>query len=141
MRLNPYLSFEGNCKEAFQFYAKTLGTEIVMMMTYADTPMAAQATPEVREKIAHAQLRVGEVVLMGSDSPHGSYTKPQGFHVTLGIDAPAEAERIFNVLAEQGSVQMPLAETFWAWRFGMLVDRFGIPWMVNCEKPQGEWSK
>ena len=83
----------------------------------------------------HARLVVGDRVLMGSDVPPDHHDKPQGFSVSLGIDTPAEAERIFRALAEGGTVQMPLQETFWALRFGTLVDRFGIPWMVNCERP------
>ena len=139
MQVNPYLNFDGNCREAFAFYAEVLQTDILMMLPFRSTPMAEQAPPEMHDLIAHAQLRIGDNVLMASDAP-GNYTHPQGMNVTLGIAAPEEAERAFHALAEQGTVQMPLTETFWAHRFGMLVDRFGTPWMINCEKPRDTWA-
>ena len=82
----------------------------------------------------HARLMLGDKALMASDAPGGRFEPPKGFHVNIGVDEPAEAERIFHALAENGTVTMPLQETFWATRFGMLVDQFGIPWMINCEK-------
>jgi len=135
MQLNPYLTFNGQCAAAFTFYEKCLGGKIEMMMTHGDSPMADQMPPVLRDKIMHARLVIGDKVLMGSDAPPERYEGAKGFSVSLGIDKPAEAERIFTALAEGGTVQMPLQETFWALRFGMLVDRFGIPWMVNCERP------
>jgi PhnB protein len=134
MQVNPYLSFNGQCEAAFKFYAQCLGGKIEVMKTYGDSPMANQVSSEWRNKILHARLRVGDMVLMGSDAPPERYEKPQGFSVSLGIDDPAAAERIFHALAENGTVTMPIQQTFWALRFGMLVDRFGIPWMVNCEQ-------
>ena len=134
MKLNPYLTFDGRCEAAFKFYEKSLGAKIMAMMTHEGTPMADQVPPDWRRKIIHARLQVGDVELMGSDAPPDRYEKPQGITVTLGIDKPAEAERVFHALAEKGSVTMPIQETFWAQRFGMLVDQFGIPWMINCEK-------
>lgn len=138
MHVNPYLNFNGNCREAFDFYARVLNTDIIMMLPFGATPMADQMPPEMRDLIAHAQLRMGDGVLMASDAP-GNYERPQGISVTLNIPATDEAERVFNALSEQGTVQMPLTETFWAQRFGTLVDRFGIPWMINCEKPREQW--
>ena len=135
MELNPYLQFDGNCAEAFGFYEKSLGGKILMMMKAGESPMAAQVPPGRQDDIIHARLAVGDKLLMGSDAMGGSYAAPSGFSVTLGFDEPAEAERVFAALAEGGSVRMPIAETFWAHRFGMLVDRFGTPWMINCEKP------
>ena len=135
MNVTPYLSFNGNCAAAFRFYEKVLGGNIPMMMTYGESPMKDQTPPESRDKIAHMRLISGNAVLMGSDSPPGHYQKAQGITVALAVDSAAEAERIFHGLAEKGTVQMPIAETFWAVRFGMLTDQFGIPWMVNCEKP------
>ena len=135
MQLNPYLTFDGRCEAAFEFYAKCLGGEIVAMIPHEGTPAADHVPSEWRNKIMHARLVVGDKVLMGSDAPPDRFEKPQGFSVTLGVDKPADAERIFQALAEGGAVQMPIQETFWAFRFGMLVDQFGIPWMVNCEKP------
>ena len=134
MQLNPYLLFNGQCEAAFRFYERCLGGKIVTMMPHAGTPAEGQVPPEWRDKIIHARLVVGDQVLMGSDAPPDHFEKPQGFSVTLGIDNPIEAERLFNALAENGTVRMPIQQTFWAERFGMLVDRFGIPWMINCEK-------
>ena len=135
MQLNPYLSFNGQCEAAFKFYEQSLGGKIVAMMTYAGSPMEQHTPAEWRNKVMHARLTVGDDVLMGSDAPPGRYEGAKGFSVTLNIDNPADAERIFNALAQDGTVQMPIQETFWARRFGMLVDQFGTPWMINCEKP------
>jgi PhnB protein len=135
MRLNPYLSFNGQCEVAFKFYEQCLGGKIEMMMTYGDSPMAEQTPPGWRDKIVHVRMTVGDNVLMGGDAPPEHYEESKGFSVSLIVDKPADAERIFNALAANGTVRMPMQETFWALRFGMLVDRFGIPWMVNCERP------
>ena len=134
MELNPYLTFNGQCEAAFKFYEKCLGGKIEVMLTHEGTPAEQHVPSEWRQKILHARLVVGDDVLMASDAPPDRYDKPQGFSVSLNIDKPAEAERIFRALSENGSVQMPLQKTFWAARFGMCVDRFGIPWMINCEK-------
>jgi PhnB protein len=134
MQLNPYIMFNGQCEAAFKFYEQCLGGKITAMVTHADTPAEANVPSEWRDRILHARLTVGDWVLMGSDTPPEHYEAPKGFSVTLGIDDPAEAERIFNALAENGTVRMPLQQTFWAARFGMLIDRFGIPWMINCEQ-------
>jgi PhnB protein len=135
MKLNTYLSFNDECEAAFKFYEQCLGGKIDSMMTYGDSPMADQTPPEKLDKIMHASLIVGDSVLMGSDAPPQFFEKPQGFSVSLVFDDAVEAERIFNALAENGTVQMPIQETFWAARFGMVVDRFGIPWMINCDLP------
>jgi PhnB protein len=134
MQVNPYLFFDGQCKEAFEFYAELLGGKIEAMLTHEGTPAADHVPAEWRSKIIHARLVLGNQVLMGSDAPPQHQQKPQGFSVNINLESPAEAERIFNALKENGNVAMPFGETFWAVRFGMLVDRFGIPWMVNCEK-------
>ena len=134
MQLNPYLFFNGQCEAAFKFYERCLGGKIDAMMPHAGTPAEEHAPPEWRDKILHARLVVNGEALMGSDAPPGHYQKPQGFSVAIQVKDPAEAERIFKALSEKGAIQMPLSETFFAVRFGMLVDQFGIPWMVNCEK-------
>lgn len=136
MRVNPYLLFNGQCKEAFTFYAECLGGKIEAMLTHAGTPAEAHVPAEWRDKILHARMTVGEDVIMGSDAPPGRFEPPKGFSVTIQLTDPAEAERIFQKLAEGATVQMPIQQTFWAARFGMLVDRFGTPWMVNCQ-PNG----
>jgi PhnB protein len=133
MRVNPYLNFNGDCAAAFKFYERCLGGKIEAIMTHGESPIAAEVPPAWHNTVLHARLAVGDTVLMGSDSPPEYYAKPQGLHVSLQVDAPAEAERIFHDLAEGGSVTVPIEKTFWAERFGMLVDRFGTPWMVNCE--------
>ena len=134
MQINPYLNFNGQCEEAFTFYAQVLGGKIEAMMPHEGTPAAEHVPLEWRKSIMHARLSVGDNVLMGSDAPPPHQAKPQGFYVSVNVTKPAEAERIFDKLAERGTVNMPIQETFWAARFGMLVDRFGTPWMVNCEK-------
>jgi len=136
MQINPYLIFNGQCEAAFKFYEQCLGGKIVVMMRHAGSPMAAQTPAEWQNKILHATLLVGDKRLQGSDAPPDRYEAPRGISVTLSIDNAAEAERIFNALAKNGTVSMPLQETFWAARFGMVVDQFGIPWMINCEKPR-----
>ena len=132
MQLNPHLSFNGQCQEAFTFYQQCLGGNIQTMMTHGDSPIADQVPSEWRGKILHATLIVGKTALMGADVPPDSYKEPRGFSITIQINDPADAERIFRALSEGGTVTMPLQETFWAAGFGMVVDRFGIPWMVNC---------
>ena len=132
MQLSSSLSFNGQCEEAFNFYKQCLGGNIQAMMKWGGSPMADQVPPELHSKIMHAALTVGDSVLMGSDSPSDQYETPRGFSVVVAIDDVADAERIFGALSEKGNVTMPLQQTFWATRFGMVVDRFGIPWMVNC---------
>lgn len=134
LKFNVYLSFDGQCEEAFKLYEQCLGGKITFMQTYGDSPMAGQTPPELHKRIMHVTLTVGDQTLQGADAP-GGYQKPQGFTVAIHSNDAAEAERIFKALEENGTVQMPLQETFWALRFGMVVDRFGTPWIINCEKP------
>jgi PhnB protein len=134
MQLSPHLNFNGNCETAFKFYEKCLGAKITFMMPYEGSPLANEVPAEWRGKILHASLQVGDALILGADAPPGRYEKPQGFSVTLSPKDPAEAERIFVGLSESGTVTMPMQGTFWAARFGMLVDQFGIPWMINCQK-------
>lgn len=133
MNLNPYLTFNGDCQEAFQFYQRILGGKIEEMIPHAGTPAEQYVPAGWKDKIMHARLVVDGRDLMGSDAPPDRYAKPQGISVSIGLNDIAEAERIFGALAERGSVGMPLQQTFWAKRFGMLTDRFGIAWMINCE--------
>ena len=133
MQMNPYLSFNGQCEAAFKFYEQCLGGRILAMLTYGSSPVADQTPPEWRDKIMHTRLIVENTVLMGSDSPPEHYEQMKGMSVSLSIEKPEDAERIFHALAENGTVRMPIQETFWATRFGMLVDQFGTPWMINCE--------
>ena len=133
MQSNTYLFFDGECKAAFKFYEQCLGGKIDGMMTYGDAPLSEEIPSEQRDRIMHANLTVGGMVLMGSDTPPDGFKKPQGFSVNLQFDDLVEAERIFQKLAENGTVRMPFQETFWSTRFGMLVDRFGTPWMINVQ--------
>lgn len=133
MQIHAYLNFDGQCREAFTFYQRVLDGELALQ-THGDSPMREHTPPEWHGRILHARLAVGEGVLMGSDSPPGGHARAQGFAVSLNVESAGEAERIFAALAEGGQVQMPLQETFWASRFGMLVDRFGTPWMVNYDQ-------
>ncbi|MEW5976018.1 MAG: VOC family protein [Acidobacteriota bacterium] len=134
MRFNPYLVFRGECEEAFKFYQKCLGGRIEAMIPHGETPAASHVPPNWQSKIIHASLILGDQVLMGSDALPDHYEEPRGFSVAVQIKEPAEAERVFRDLSENGTVRMPIQQTFWSVRFGMLVDRFGIPWMVNCEQ-------
>ena len=132
MQIHPYLTFNGNCAEAFKFYERVLGGKIQSMMTHGDSPIAGQVPPDWHDRILHVHLVAGDAVLLGSDAPPEHYAKPQGVQVSLQVTDRAKAERIFKALSEKGTVTMPFDKTFWAEGFGMLVDRFGIPWMVNC---------
>ena len=133
MRMNPYLMFDGNCEAAFEQYQKVLGGTLEAMK-FAGSPAEGQVGPEWKDKVLHARLEFDGQVLMGSDGPRpGGVEKAHGFSVNLTIDDATEAERVFNALLEGGKAYMPFAPTFWAEKFGMLVDRFGVPWMVNCQ--------
>jgi PhnB protein len=136
MQCNPYLTFNGNCEQAFKVYEKVLGGKILAMMKFSETPASDQHGPEFRDKIVHARLSFGNNILMASDAPAAHFEPMKGMSVTLGVDTPEEAERIFKAFSDGAQIQMDLQETFWAVRFGMLVDRFGTPWMINCEKKQ-----
>ena len=131
MQLVPYLNFNGTCAEAFKFYEKALGGTLETLMTHGESPMADQVPQDWHDKVMHASLTIGSAKLMGSDAPPEYYTPAQGTSVSIHVDTVKEGERIFNALADGGNVTMPFEKTFWAERFGMLVDRFGTPWMVN----------
>jgi PhnB protein len=133
MQIDPYLNFNGNCEEAFHFYEKALGGKIEMLLKYNQAPAGGGPTPPGFEnKVMHVRLSVGQQIIMASDAPPGHFSPMQGFNVSLMFDDKAQAERVFNALADKGKVMMPFAQTFWAEGFGMLTDRFGTPWMVNC---------
>lgn len=130
MQLIPYLGFDGQCAEAFRFYHSVLGGELEIL-THGESPMAGEVSAEWRDRVMNATLVAKGAVLMGGDAPPGQGVPPQGFCVAVQVEEPAEAERIFNALVDGGRVTMPLQTTFWAERFGMLVDRYGTPWIVN----------
>jgi len=136
MQLVPYLNFDGQCREAFEFYAKALGASITAQMTYGQAPaeMCAQMPPETLGRIMHTQLESNGALLMGADGPPSHGSQGGGTTLNVMVDTVEDAERIFAALAEGGEIRMPIEETFWAQRWGMLVDRYGKPWMVNCMK-------
>ena len=136
MHINTYLNFNGQCREAFEFYAGVLGGQITFSMTWGEMPGADQFPKETHHLIMHATLNVGDGVVMGADSPPDRYQQPKGMNVSIHTSDKAEGERIFKALSEGGNITMPFEQTFWSPGFGICVDRFGIPWMVNTEHPQ-----
>lgn len=134
MKVITYLSFPGSCEEAFSFYAAVLGGRLGETFRYAGSPMADQAPADWQDKVMHGNLTLGEQELMGSDVVPEQYEVPSGFTLSVQLDDTVEAERIFRALSERGRIVMPLEPTFWAARFGMVVDRFGIPWTINCDE-------
>lgn len=131
MQVQPYLLFNGNCREAFETYHRVLGGELQAMITHGESPGNNEVPEGVKDKIMHACLVIDGDLLMASDVPPEYQAPLSGFSVSLQIDSADEADRIFNALAEGGTVTMPLGQTFWAERFGMLVDRFSVPWIIN----------
>jgi PhnB protein len=134
MQIEPCISlvFNGECDAAFTLYEQCLGGSVTFRLTWGDSPMAEAAPAEWRDKLVHATLTVGNTALSGGDVLPGLYERPQGFQIQLNLDDASAAERIFAQLADGGRVTVPLQQTFWAQRFGAVVDRFGIPWAINC---------
>jgi PhnB protein len=129
------LSFNGDCEAAFTLYERLLGAKAEFVITWGASPLAAQVAPEWHDKLLFARLRARQMTLIGGDIPPSSYSPPSGFTLCLSADDEAEAERLFATLAEGGTVKMPLQATFFAARYGEVVDRFGIPWEIRCRKP------
>lgn len=136
--VTTYVSFKGDCEAAFQCYEEVLGAMPGLLFRYADSPMADVVPEGWENKIMHGSIRIGDKILEGADVPPERYEKPQGFSLTLYVPSPVQAERLFEKLGNGGEVLYPIAKTFWSERFGMVVDRFGIPWMINCEKVGGQ---
>ena len=138
MKLSAHiaLAFDGQCEAAFTLYERCFDGMITFMLTWGSSPMAAEAPTGWDAKIFHATLKVGDSVITGSDQPPGRYERPQGFSIILQMDDVVAAERVFQALTDGSRSDMPLQETFWAARFGVLTDRFGIPWTINCEKAE-----
>ena len=133
MQMTTYLSFKGECEAAFKFYEQCLDGQLGAIFRYAGSPLADQVPADWQDKVMHGSFTFGDQVLMGGDVAPDRYEQPKGFSLSLQMQSPADAERIFHELAKDGTVVMPLEKTFWAARFGMVVDRFGIPWLINCE--------
>jgi len=129
MDANAYLNFNGQCEEAFAFYAKTFGGEVTALMRWDDMP-GGEVPAAMKGKIMHAHLQLGATSILAADASPERYTKPAGFNVTLDVHSNEEATRVFAALSDGGTVTMPMEETFFAHRFGMVTDRFGIPWMI-----------
>lgn len=132
MQIEPYVIFDGQCREAFTHYATCLGGR-VDFHAYGDMPPGGDGPAQPPDRIMHARLEAAGAVLLGSDGPGGDGPK-DAVWVSVGVADPAEADRIFAALSTGGHIVMPIGETFWAQRFGMLKDRFGVSWMVNCHK-------
>jgi PhnB protein len=130
MQVQPYLSFEGRCEEAINFYKTAVGAEVIMMMRFKEAPDQSMMTPGTGDKVLHAALRVGDSTVLASDGQCMGKAVFQGITLSLTTDSDANAKRLFNALAEGGQVQMPLAKTFFASSFGIVADRFGVAWMV-----------
>src|SRR6266516_1873268 len=136
VQINPYLSFKGDCEAAFKFYERCLGGQLGTLFRYGGTPLADQGPAGWSDKIMHGSVKIGDQVIMGGDVAPDLYQEPQGFAMSLHIKSTPDAERIFKELASGGRVEMSLEKTFWSARFGMVVDRFGIHWLINCEGDQ-----
>jgi len=133
MRVEPYLFFEGRCDEAIAYYRKALGAEVTMLMRFKDSPeppAPGMCAPGSGDKVMHANLRIGDTMVMASDGRCQGKPSFQGFSLSLAVPDDAAAERVFTALADGGQVQMPLATTFFSSRFGMVADRFGVCWMI-----------
>jgi PhnB protein len=133
MQVTTYLSFKGDCEAAFKLYEHCLGARIGGVFRYAGTPLAGQVPADWSDKIMHGNLTIGDQMIQGGDVAPAAYEAPKGFSLSIQLSSTSEAERIFRELAAGGRVQMPLEKTFWAERFGMVVDRFGVPWLINCD--------
>jgi PhnB protein len=137
MNLNAYLTFDGNCAEAFAYYAQHLGGTIVATMKFSDAPEGGGCGPEMNDKVMHSCMTIDGHTLMGSDavSEYCPYEPLKGISIALHPTSVEEAERLFAALSDGGKVEMPLAKTFWAERFGTCTDKFGVPWMFNYSEP------
>jgi PhnB protein len=137
MEIQPYVFFDGRCEQALSFYADTLGAEVMLKMQYKDAPPDANrpADPKNDNKIMHASVKIGSSILMMSDDCMSEDVTPNGYRLSLTADDLAHGEKLFNALAEAGTVNMPWQPTFWSKGFGMVTDKFGIGWMVPI--PQG----
>ncbi|HEV7999771.1 MAG TPA: VOC family protein [Planctomycetaceae bacterium] len=133
MQVNPYVFFEGRCEEALEFYKKAVGAKVTFQHRYKDSPdplPPGAVAPGWESKIMHATFTIGQSTLHASDGRGQGKVSHQGFSLSLTVPTPAEADRCFAALADQGQVEMPLSKTFFSPRFGMLTDRFGVGWMV-----------
>jgi len=134
MHATAYLFFDGTCAAALDFYKQAAGAVVGFAQTYGASPACEQMPPEMHDKILHASFRIGDTTLMASDCPPGQAAKFGGFGIAISVDSVAECESLFAAMSAGGQVFMPLASTFFAESFGQFVDKFGVSWMVICEK-------
>lgn len=135
MKLHTYLNYGGNCEQAFRFYEQHLGGKISMMMTHGEQPGPSNVPPDLRKTILYARMTIGETELMGSDVPPDRFEPMRSVYLSLTVDSTAEAERVYALLSDGGQVFMAMQETFFAFRFGMVRDRFGTSWMILHDRP------
>ncbi|HKP68931.1 MAG TPA: glyoxalase/bleomycin resistance/extradiol dioxygenase family protein [Pyrinomonadaceae bacterium] len=135
--IKPYIAFPGNCADAVEFYKNKLGAEVLFTQTYGESPMGDKVSDDNKGKVMHTSFKIGDSVIMACDNvfTENPTTVGNNISLALGSNDPAGADKLFDQLAEGGTITMPMQETFWAERFGMLTDKFGINWMFNCEKP------
>ena len=136
MKLHTYLNYGGNCEQAFRFYEQHLGGKITMMMTHGQQPNPNDVPPDRKNAILHARINIGETVLMGADVPPERFQPMRSAYLSLTVSSTDEAERIYALLSDGGEIFMPMQETFFAIRFGMLRDKFGTSWMILHERPR-----
>ncbi|MGD0647472.1 MAG: VOC family protein [Acidobacteriaceae bacterium] len=136
MKTDLHLVFSGKCREAFAFYEKTFNSKVSFCMTFGEAPEGSPVPPDSKDLIMHTAMPLGSVTLMGCDAPKGREATLGGFQISISDDNSSEVERIFDELKAGGSVQMPLAKTFWSPLFGMCTDKFGVGWMVSVPGPQ-----
>jgi PhnB protein len=138
MKLYTYLNYGGNCAQAFRFYEHHLGGKITMMMTHGELPNSTGVPPERKNDVLHARITIGDAVLMGADMPPGRFQPMRSAYLSLIVDSIEEAERVYALLSDGGEIFMPMEETFFAFRFAMLRDRFGTSWMILHERPRSQ---
>jgi len=131
MHVQPYLNFDGRCDEALEFYKKAIGAKVGMVMRWKDSPDQSMCTPQNADKVMHSQFDIGNTTVMASDGRSGGKLNFQGIMLSISTSSEAEADKLFNGLADGGQVQMPLGKTFFSPRFGMVADKFGVGWMIN----------
>ena len=134
MTISIHINFNGQCQKAFEFYSQVLDGEIGSMLKFGDSPAGQQAAKEWQDKIVHANIIIQDIEIAGGDVTPEQYLAPQGFHLLLSVENEEEAQTIFNALSKDGHIVLPLQETFWSSCYGILVDRFGVPWKINCRQ-------
>ena len=134
MKLDIYVNYPGNCQQAFRFYEQHLGGKITMVMTHQEQPDAANVSEDWKSAILHARMEIGDTILMGADIPQAEPMRSA--YLTLRLNTPEEAEKVYAILSEDGQIFMKMEKTFFATRFAMLRDKFGTSWMLLCETPE-----